>query len=159
VRPLQAMTRLRTSKEGNKSMSSSPIRMRNERRPMKNRRRESWREKVMVRTRMRMRMRTYQQKRNQRKRKTMCLHPLKLTPLSFLCQGRARLQVLRRLKGPRSTYSPHSPPNPIIRSRRPCACEARHHQDRRPMSHCHYSSRCLRFPHRRSRHRQLLAPA
>jgi len=104
MKPLQVMARLRTSKESNKSMSSSPIRMRNERRPKKNRRRVSWRVKVRVRTRtrtrMKMKMRACKQGRCQMKRKTMCPHPLKPTPLSSLCQGHARLQVLRRPKGP-----------------------------------------------------------
>jgi len=95
------MARLRASKESNKSMSSSPIRMRNERRPKKNRR-EGWRVKVKVRARatMSLKKRVCKQKRGQRKRKTMSHHPMKLTPLSFLCQSHARLQVLRRPKGP-----------------------------------------------------------
>jgi len=86
----------------NRLMDSSRIRTRKERHMRKSKR---WKGQRKVRSMKKWKRRKRSRSRSRRlqsqmKKKTNYPHPLKPIPQSFPCQSRARLQALRRPKGP-----------------------------------------------------------
>jgi hypothetical protein len=89
----------------NRLMNSFRVRIRKGRHTKKKRKRKKLKSQREKMKNMRKRRKGRSRRQSQMTKKPKCPHALKPIPQPFPCQGRARLQVLRKPKGPWSMSS------------------------------------------------------